>query len=611
MSTPFGSSTSPSSPFSPANSAPDRVAFDNLLRRELKVSDPTDAQQVASALVLRFKDDPRTIAIQQEAQGLPFLQMAAPAPVAAGPMASDAEWKQAVDDVEGDLKELTTSSLLKDVQPELTGWTHGIRTALQEASGAARFGLDPRMRDKTFAIRRQLGEYAWLARVIGSLSSGARNEFRQLARSLDEAAAVVLVKLGEALANAGFGGNFLMQVPYTELQTRRDAVIYALRNLIGATQEAFSPNEWPRGLDAYRQLFEGLEAQGLGDLRSLLVENELTRTMDVLLQRAGNGTPEGMRALGATAEIDLVRFRRLVVVASSLVRPASPPMTSFIEALKLFADAFTSSGGYRLLRIARPPLLTYGLYGARHSFADGRLATITGLRSALADLTDCFDDCGCDVKLQAETDLALYATDRAIDLYAVGSDDFGPSEARASAYAYLLWSIRGALREGRANARKERQTERARILKDVIETSNAIIRLLAPFNRLGEPRLSTTTFDDFIRPVNILARDVELNMQLGLAPGWERIVGALALGCSMDGVVDPGGLMADRIGNARRANRPSIDDNNPKLIHPPSNPIVDKKPPAGTIPFSKEPLIIPPQYEKLLLGISDDARTDQ
>ncbi len=158
-------------------------------------------------------------------------------------------------------------------------------------------------------------------------------------------AAVILVTMGEALANVGFnGGRFLLQAPYSELQVRRDTVIFALRNLMGSAQEAFGPNEWPRGLDAYRKIFDALEEQGQGDLRALLVEGELARVMDELLQRSAHGSAAGLRALGATAQIHSERFRRLIAIAGVVVVPASPPLTAFLEALQLFVDSFRPPG---------------------------------------------------------------------------------------------------------------------------------------------------------------------------------------------------------------------------------------------------------------------------
>src|SRR2546430_15794783 len=87
--------------------------------------------------------------------------------------------------------------------------------------------------------------------------------------------------------------------------------------------------------------------------------------MDELIQRADHGRAEGLRALGATARLDLERFRRLVIIGQQALPDPSPPLTAFLEALQLFAEAFVAtSGGFRLLRLARPPLLFYGLYGS-------------------------------------------------------------------------------------------------------------------------------------------------------------------------------------------------------------------------------------------------------
>ena len=71
----------------------DRVTFDNLLRRELKVADPSDAKQVAQALLARYKNDPRAASMEQEARGLPFSMANNAQPLQpAAPTASDGEW---------------------------------------------------------------------------------------------------------------------------------------------------------------------------------------------------------------------------------------------------------------------------------------------------------------------------------------------------------------------------------------------------------------------------------------------------------------------------------------------------------------------------------------
>jgi len=163
------------------------MALDNILRRELRVSDPNDPNQIAQALLTLYKDTPRAQAISQEAKGLPFLQ-AAPmqtlVPQAA--TSSDSDLQQARDDVERDLQELTTNSFLKDVTPELQGWAQSVRSAIQEGTAAARFALDPRQRDKAFGIRRQLGDYARMARLVGALTPTLNLTYRTFAQSLDE-----------------------------------------------------------------------------------------------------------------------------------------------------------------------------------------------------------------------------------------------------------------------------------------------------------------------------------------------------------------------------------------------------------------------------------------
>jgi hypothetical protein len=443
------SSNHPFSSSSAANSgalsnSPGRMALDNLIRRELKVSDPNDSKLVAEALFSRYKDTPRAAAIAREAQGVPFLMNAPTAvPMAQVMRSSDTEWKQAVDDVERDLTALMDNAILKDIRPELQGWAMAIRSAIGDGMNAARYALDARRRDVAFGIRRTLGDYARMARLVGILTPGMNINYRKLAQSLDEVSAVLLVMMGEAIANVGFnGGRFLLQAPFSELQSRRDAVIYALRNLTGSTQAAYDSNSWPRGLDAYRQLFQILEEQGQGDLRALLVENELMRIMDTLIQRSGQGSIDGLRQLGATAQLDVERLRRFVLIASNAIRPSAPPLAAFLEALQLFVDAFNSAGGSRLLKIARPPILFYGMYGTSGlERADRRLLEIIIQRGLLADQLDCFAQCGCDsdsVKCQIVLDKILYDVDRSIDLYAVGQTDFGEPERRAGAYGYLI-----------------------------------------------------------------------------------------------------------------------------------------------------------------------------
>lgn len=422
-----------------------RVELDNLIRRELRV-DPNDPSQVAQALMKRYAETPTARSLVNEAKGLPFLQTVALAPPPAPqPTATSMDMQQAKDDIEADLKELLACNQLKDIVPELEGWASAIRAAVDSGERAAAQGMDTRQRDKAFEVRRYLGDYARAARLVGTFQARARDDFRSLARSLDEAAAVLLVMLGEAIANTGIaGGRYLLQVPFGELQARREAVLYALRNLTGRTE--YGPNDWPRGVDAYRQLFDVLERHGHGELRSLLTETEMARVMDGMITRAGHGVA-GLRALGSTALLDLQRFQRLVAtIAWRASDPESPALVAMHEALQLFIDGFRGTGGSRLVGIARPSILMYGLYGTESSRAEGRLRGLVQNRGLLAQRLDCMAACACEddeARWQALLDKCLYQVDRAIDLYAVGTEDLGLPEVRAAAYGMTLQALTG------------------------------------------------------------------------------------------------------------------------------------------------------------------------
>jgi hypothetical protein len=424
-----------------------RLAIDNLLRRELKVGDPSDPIQVASALANRYQANSRAQAIDRESKGLPFLNTpiirTADAPAQT---ASDVDLEQARSDVEMDLQELLSDNLTKDIRPELEGWQQVLSRAIEEGVSAARFGLDPQRRDVAFSTRRQLGEYARLSRLIGALTPGLNQDFRNLATSLDEVASVILVLMGESMANLGFsGGRFLLQVPYSELQARRDAVLNALRHLDNVSDISGAAGTWPRGLRSYRQINSLLEAQGQGELRSLLNEAELARVMDELVQLASGGTPRGLRAIGATAWAPLNRLRRFVQMTVSQVTPPSQEMTTLHEALLLFLSGFVPAGGFRLLRVARPAVLNYGLYGSSGiTKAETRLMKLVNARGALARQLDQLTACNCDegrVSAQVVLDKILFDVDRCIDYYSVGDAEMGLPEVRSAAVSYTIDSV--------------------------------------------------------------------------------------------------------------------------------------------------------------------------
>lgn len=418
------------------------VALDNLIRRHLRVSDPRDPEAISKALRERYVDQRQ--ALEQERFGLPFMPQRPIAIVDQGAGVSDLELRQAKDDVDRDLQALMAHASLKDIRAELYGWSLSIRQIIADGTAAARFGMDPRQRDAAMSARRMLCGYARLARYVGALTPNLSDAYRHLAKSLDEVSAMILVLLGDAVANVGQGGaRFLLQAPASELQGRRDAVIYALRNLVGTTQESYGPSDWPRGLVAYRQFVQRLEVSGHSDLRTLFEENYVARALDELLHWSTAGTGEDLRALGSIFHIALERFRRLIILAARLVDPESPPLAAYLSAIQLFLDAFEhGSSGARLLYIARPPIVFYGLYGLSGPDAPtARLIELLLERGRLANELDCYLGCNCStdqIRCQIMLDKILYDVDRAIDLYALGSTNTHEPEQRAAAYGVLI-----------------------------------------------------------------------------------------------------------------------------------------------------------------------------
>jgi hypothetical protein len=406
-------------------------------------------------------------------------------------------------------------------------------------------GLDPTQRDKVIAMRRQLGEYARMARFVGSMSPGMTQNFRRLGRALDEVSAVLMVMLGESLASVGFAtGYYLLQVPLQELQQRRDAVIFALRNFNGGAQQSYGPDDWPRGIDAYRRLYQWLEVQGQGDLRSLLLENDIAQTMDALITRAQNGTSDGLRALGVTAQIDIERFRRMVLVAPGAMftngrYDRSPPLEAYLQALGLFSETFKPAGGLRLLRIARPSILLYGLYNVNQLENDNTLFDLIAIRGTLAVIFDGLfpSNAARGVQPQVLLDMLLSELDRAIDLLALGAGtkEGGPTEWRATAHWAIIGVIRQVLTEDvdfpPLSPIEQRMSEFSSdiisIREDYKNGTTRVPGLKAAFNRYDSLNLKKAPTPPKEREKKTSV-DEELRVQLTLEDRWENLVRTIA-----------------------------------------------------------------------------------
>jgi hypothetical protein len=436
------------------------VAVDNFLRKTLRVGDPRNPDEIAKALLDRYPAEADRARREREGVAYSSLPGAAAATLLAG-VAATAELSQAQDDLERDAQALVTSSQLKDIRVELTGWGRSVRRIADDGLAAARLALDAVQFDRALAARSQLGSYARLARYVGTLTDGAGGAFRRLAQSCDSLAGLILVAVGEGLAAAGITrGTSLVRVAAGELQSRRNAVVNALRSLAGSTETAFGGQEWPRGLESYRRLIRRLDVGGEAELRALIEESSLSAAMDDLVDLSAGANIGGLRELSTASALLLARFQRLIQYCQSVAideddaadndSPESPAVAAFSSALQLFVDAFNGTGGgSRLLYVARPPIVIYGLYGAAGA-DDGatRLMKLTMARGALAERIDCLAGCECDegaLRCQILADFLLFLVDRAIDAYAVGSEPAanGDPEKRAAAYGHLIETALG------------------------------------------------------------------------------------------------------------------------------------------------------------------------
>lgn len=518
--------------------SPSAMAVDNVLRRVLKVRDPADSSQVAKALLARYSDQANSL--MNERSGLPVVSpVMRPAIPAITTQSYGPELVQAYDDLNRDMQALLDDSTLKDIKAELDGWARAIRLAADDGTTAARFALDPRQRDRVFAARRLLGDYARLSRYVGALTPDSNPLYRRLAQSCDVLSGLMLVLVGDGLAAAGVTrGTVILQVPASDLVERRDAAIAALRMLVGSTQQAYGPNDWPRGLEAYRRLLSAFDAAGQSDLRALFVEQTLARTLDELIDLAAGSTSDGLRALGSASLVTVDRLQRLVTFAQAtyMAQPAggrrlipeSPPLAAFLSALSLFVEAFDSAGGaMRLLYVARPPLIFYGLYGfGGPDTGTRRLLRLVELRGTVAEQIDCFMECNCDdVECQLMLDKTLYDVDRAIDLYCLGSNGSGQGdpERRAAAFGAVIVAL-GFLTFNDCLEDNEYAPLRAALAEIALELQwpGVIPPLVAdPTLRAERARIGSLVHS-------------ELCLQRAAESRWARLVANLAPACRRD-----------------------------------------------------------------------------
>ena len=530
------------------NRSQQTIAVDNFLRKALRVSDPKNPDQIANALLSRYPEEADRD--RREREGLSYASPGARSlPVAAAPNAGTIELETAQTDLERDLQTLTTLSQLKDIAIEMTGWGRAIRQAASDGIAAARLALDANSRDTALAARRNLSEYARLARFVGALSDGSGLYFRKLAQSCDVLGALILVGIGEGLAASGITRSTAMvRVAASELQTRRNAVITALRGLIGSVDATLQPDQFPRGILGYQALRNSLEEGGQPDLVVLLEENALASAMDQLVDLTTGASVAGLRELSTTASLLTNSFARLIQFGRSFQLPGglidentipeSPPLLNFIAALQLFVDAFKMTGSSRLLYLARPPILAYGLYSTGDSKPVERLTKLVIARGNLASAIDCLAGCGCDsdgIRCLVVFDFALSMVDRAIDLYAVGTSDTGSGEAEQRAIAAGLL-VRRALSFATGSDPNKPEDVGLNLdcaIGDVFKrTVNAILDVLVVPFETGSPVALNNESKTFAAK--------ELRIAYSSEAQTQTLVSRLAAGCADHDVFAPG-----------------------------------------------------------------------
>jgi hypothetical protein len=347
-------------------------------------------------------------------------------------------------------------------------------------------------------------------------------------------ASLLLVLAGEVLAGAGLGGGRFLLLPASELQARRDAVLMALRTLAGTTEQTFGNDQWPWSLHGLREVLRAIETSGHLDLRALLEEPVLGKLMDDLIERAAQQDINGLRALGATADVVVERLHRLMLIIDNKVQPQAPAVMTFLKALQLFLDAFAASrSGYRILFVARAPIGFYGLGGiGGPDPATRRLLDLVIERGRLAELLDCYLGCECcsdDIICQIVLDKLLYDVDRAIDLYTLGSDPSGNGtpERRAVAFAALIETFLQApinvFPRGGAVPKRVKCLE-GDCFPGVVDITSALGRIVATLRQVFPPPFPLTKDD------KALLTD-ELCMQQLADDRLEALIATLAPGC--------------------------------------------------------------------------------
>jgi hypothetical protein len=339
--------------------------LDDLLRRKLKVGNPSDVGEMLKALQGLYPE--KNAAITAEGLGLPpttalaLTTAATPATALAPKSFAGAEYDTVLTEMQNDFTAVVSAAENRDYNVELGGWQSSSAREYAEGSQAARMSQDPGQRERALLAIRRLNEYAFAIRLFASTTGESFWDFRRLATTLDNAADNLRILIGETLYDVGLAMNgMLLQVPVSDFRARGESLNDALEGWLTGNQEIF--DDWGVRLTSYQALFDKLDP----DLRVYARPEGLRAAVDGLVNAVVNGmssnSADALRQLSITAPPEIARLGRVFTVATSVLgtpATASSSLSIFTRSLGLFIDAFKNArGGVLYIDLALPSPLS-------------------------------------------------------------------------------------------------------------------------------------------------------------------------------------------------------------------------------------------------------------
>jgi hypothetical protein len=337
--------------------------LDDLLRKKLKVGNPSDVGEMLKALQGLYPD--KDAAITAEGLGLPpttaLATTATPTAALAPRSFASSEYDAVLTEMQNDFATVVAAAENRDYNVELGGWQSSALREYAEGSQAARLAQDPGQRERSLLAIRRLNEYAFAIRVVATTLGESFWDFRRLATTLDNAADNLRILIGEALYDVGLAMNgMLLQVPVSDFRARGESLNDSLDGWLTGNQEIF--DDWGVRLSSYRAFFDALDP----DLRVYARPEGLRAAVDSLVNAVVNGmtsnSADALRQLSITAPPEIARLGRVLAVATTVLgvpATASSSLSIFVRSLGLFIDAFNNPrGGVLYIDLALPSPLS-------------------------------------------------------------------------------------------------------------------------------------------------------------------------------------------------------------------------------------------------------------